>query len=85
MAETPLLHRRLTPDQRETLRVIDAFQRANGFPPTMREVQDALVLGSPSSALSRLETLRRYGLVDWRDRQFRTLHLTPFGQRYLAL
>lgn len=83
MAETPPVHRHLTADQMETLRAIDEFHRANGFAPSMREMRDALGLYAVSSVFSRLGTLRRYGLVEWRDGQVRSLKLTPAGHEYL--
>jgi repressor LexA len=83
MAETPLLHRHLTRVQAETLRMIDAYHDGHGYPPTVREVQEVLRLAAVSSAFSRLETLRRYGLIEWEDGQFRTLRLTDSGHAHL--
>ena len=83
MAATQVLHRRLTSEQVTTLATIAAFHRENGFAPTVRDVQEALGLAAPSSAFERLNTLRRYGLVDWRDGQVRTLHLTEAGHAAL--
>lgn len=60
----------LTPRQKEAL---DAVRKHE--PCTVGEVADELHLASVSSALYLLRVLRSHGLVDWAERQHRTIHL----------
>ena len=53
----------LTPRQREVLEVIEQFQRERGFPPSVREIGEAVGLTSPSTVHSHLNTLTRLGYL----------------------
>ena len=53
----------LTPRQRRVLEVIkDAVER-RGYPPSMREIGEAVGLTSPSSVAHQLHTLERKGFI----------------------
>lgn len=53
----------LTPRQQQVLEFIRASVRANGYPPTVREICAALDLSSPSTVHAHLANLERLGLV----------------------
>ena len=51
----------LTPRQREILEVIEQHQRDRGFPPSVREIGEAVGLTSPSTVHAHLATLEKLG------------------------
>ncbi len=53
----------LTPRQREILEVIEQHQRDRGFPPSVREIGEAVGLTSPSTVHAHLATLQRLGFL----------------------
>lgn len=53
----------LTTRQREVLETIDAHMRERGYPPSVREIGDAVGLSSPSTVHSHLRTLQRLGYL----------------------
>jgi repressor LexA len=53
----------LTPRQREILDVIEQHQRDRGFPPSVREIGEAVGLTSPSTVHAHLATLQRLGFL----------------------
>ena len=53
----------LTPRQREVLEVIEQYQRERGFPPSVREIGEAVGLTSPSTVHAHLATLQRLGYL----------------------
>ena len=59
MSESPAL----TDRQREILDFIDAQMRERGYPPSVREIGEAVALTSPSTVHSHLATLQRYGFL----------------------
>ena len=59
MSESPAL----TDRQREILDFIDAQMRERGYPPSVREIGEAVGLTSPSTVHSHLATLQRYGYL----------------------
>jgi repressor LexA len=58
MAET-----NLTPRQREILEFIDRQMRERGYPPSVREIGEAVGLTSPSSVHAQLNSLQRLGYL----------------------
>ena len=58
MADAPLTDR-----QRQILEVIEANLRERGYPPTVREIGEAVGLTSPSTVHNHLETLKRLGYL----------------------
>jgi len=54
---------RLTPRQRRMLETIRASVEGRGYPPTMREIGEAVGLASPSSVKHQLTTLERKGYL----------------------
>src|SRR5947209_11204383 len=58
MTETSLTER-----QREILEVIEAHMRARGYPPSVREIGEAVGLTSPSTVHAHLATLQRLGFL----------------------
>ena len=53
----------LTPRQREILEFIESSTRDRGFPPSVREIGEAVGLNSPSTVHNHLETLSRLGYL----------------------
>jgi repressor LexA len=53
----------LTTRQREILEVIDRAMRDRGYPPSVREIGEAVGLTSPSTVHSHLATLQRLGFL----------------------
>jgi repressor LexA len=53
----------LTARQEQVLRFIREFTRANGYPPTVREIGSELELSSPSTVHVHLGNLERLGLI----------------------
>ncbi len=53
----------LTPRQRAILEMIHAHVDEHGYPPSVREIGDAVGLRSPSSVHSQLESLQRKGYL----------------------
>ncbi len=54
---------RLTPRQRRVLETIRTSVEARGYPPTMREIGEAVGLASPSSVKHQLTSLERKGYL----------------------
>jgi repressor LexA len=55
--------KRLTPRQREILEFIEAQSRERGYPPSVREIGEAVGLTSPSTVHSHLNSLSRMGFL----------------------
>jgi repressor LexA len=53
----------LTPRQREILVMIDQSMRDRGYPPSVREIGEAVGLTSPSTVHTHLSTLQRLGFL----------------------
>jgi repressor LexA len=53
----------LTSRQREILEVIDHHMRTRGYPPSVREIGEAVGLTSPSTVHNHLASLQRLGLL----------------------
>ncbi len=56
----------ITDRQREILEFIERQMRERGYPPSVREIGEAVGLTSPSTVHTHLATLQRLGLL-WRD------------------
>ena len=61
-----MTHHELTDRQREILDVIVAAMRDRGYPPSVREIGEAVGLTSSSTVHSHLATLQKHGYL-WRD------------------
>ena len=55
--------KRLSPRQREILQFIESQARDRGYPPSVREIGEAVGLTSPSTVHSHLNTLSRLGYL----------------------
>lgn len=69
--DTPPTHR-----QMEVRNWIDAYCKATGLNPTIREVAKAFGFRSPNGVMCHLHPLRDRGLVNWIDGRSRTLRVT---------
>ena len=56
---------KLTQRQRQVLETIIDFVKTNEYPPTLRELADALGASSRNSAVKHLTTLDRKGYIKW--------------------
>lgn len=70
-----------TERQLEYLRAIAELTEQLGYPPTVREIGEAVGVKSSSTAMRTLEVLRRKGLVEWAPESPRTIRLTWAGRR----
>jgi repressor LexA len=55
--------KRITPRQRQVLEFIESQMRDRGFPPSVREIGEAVGLTSPSTVHSHLNTLTKLGYL----------------------
>ncbi|WP_328857797.1 transcriptional repressor LexA [Williamsia herbipolensis] len=62
-ADGPISEADLTPRQAKVLEVIRASVRERGYPPSIREIGDAVGLNSTSSVAHQLRTLERKGFL----------------------
>lgn len=69
----------LTFRQFEVLEVIAESVETNGFPPTIREIGDALDISSTNGVNDHLKALERKGCVTRAEMRGRTLRVTPTG------
>ena len=53
----------LTPRQREVLEIIELHMRERGYPPSVREIGEAVGLTSPSTVHAHLDALQRHGYL----------------------
>lgn len=53
----------LTPRQRQILEIIEQHMRQHGYPPSVREIGEAVGLTSPSTVHTHLSTLQRLGFL----------------------
>ena len=53
----------LTPRQREILNVISTSMQERGYPPSVREIGEAVGLNSPSTVHNHLNTLQKMGFL----------------------
>jgi repressor LexA len=58
-----LTEHQLTTRQREILDMIDRSMRERGYPPSVREIGEAVGLTSPSTVHTHLSTLQRLGFI----------------------
>ncbi len=63
MYDDPMSPQRITARQREILDYIEAQMQARGYPPSVREIGEAVGLTSPSTVHSHLNTLERLGYL----------------------
>jgi len=65
----------LTPIRREILSYLQSFARENGYPPSIREICQAVGLRSPSTVHSHIQILREGGYLDKDDRKTRAINI----------
>ena len=65
----------LTDRQAEILELIRAFWSGQGYPPTVRELQELTGIKSPNGMQNHLIALRRKGWITWEDGKSRTIRL----------
>ena len=77
--------RGLTPRRRQIVEIIDDSVRRNGYPPSMREIGDAVGLASTSSVSYQLTVLEQEGYLSRAARRPRTAALrAPASEPALA-
>ena len=65
----------LTPKQQRIYDFIRTFTRRQGYPPTLREIGQAVGVRSPSTVKYHLDNLRQVGLIQWDGGKTRSLSL----------
>lgn len=78
-------HRKPTPRQLDTLRVIYNLTEEHGVPPTLREICTALGIASTNGASTHVQALTRRKLLNPTDGRSRTLVITPKGYEVLGV
>lgn len=73
-----------TNKQKEILRAIDRLSREVAYPPTLREICDALEIASTANLHGQLLALQRRGLVSKKPSTARSLLLTPAAAQYVG-
>ena len=71
----------LTPRQRKVLHAIEQFGQRRGYPPTLREIGEAVGLASSSSVAHHLSCLQDMGYLSRDEGRPRTAVLRPSGDR----
>ena len=74
----------LTERQREILDFIDAQMRERGYPPSVREIGEAVGLTSPSTVHSHLATLQRLGYLTRDSTKPRAIEVHTDGKADVA-
>lgn len=77
-------HRPLTPRQTEALVFIAAYTTEHGYPPTTRELSDAMGIASNNGAAEHLDRLMRKGLIKRTPMVARSIVLTDAGRAFIA-
>lgn len=67
----------MTGIQNAILGAIKRMTEARGYPPTVREIGEAVGLASTSSVKAHLDTLYREGYITWEPKSPRTIRITP--------
>ena len=70
----------ITPRQRELLGHIASISE-RGYPPSIRELCDAMRVSAPSGVRESLVSLQGKGLLDWAPHTARSIVLTSKGRR----
>lgn len=63
------------PRQRDLLRAIGRLTNEQGYPPTIRELVDAMGYTTPNAVAQHLRLLQRKGWVIWEPGKSRTLRV----------
>jgi repressor LexA len=66
----------LTARQHEVIDTIDRLSEQHGYPPTFRELGNALDISSTNGVISHLKPLKALGFVRWEQGKPRTLVTT---------
>jgi repressor LexA len=66
----------LTKKQFETLEAIESFIKGNGFSPSIRDLVGALGLASPAPVQSRLEKLKKAGVISMQANLSRSISVS---------
>ncbi|MDH7570884.1 MAG: transcriptional repressor LexA [Armatimonadota bacterium] len=68
----------LTERQRQVLRAICAMRQASGYPPTVREIGQAVGLASSCTVQKHLNALERKGFIRRNSRRSRTIEILEY-------
>ncbi|MGQ9872702.1 transcriptional repressor LexA [Leptodesmis sp.] len=71
----------LTEAQQELYDWLVEYIRENQYPPSIRQMMEAMGLKSPAPVQSRLEHLRSKGYIQWTEGKARTIQLTQNAMR----
>jgi len=70
------MHKPLSDRQKNMLQYINDYVETKNYPPSIREIGEAVELKSSSTVKGHLDRLKASGYITWEDRKPRTLRLT---------
>ncbi len=71
----------LTESQRQILRFLATFTKESGFPPSVREIAEAMDWTSTNAVTEQLQRLEKHGLLTRQVMVARSTVLTSAGKR----
>ncbi len=77
--------KKLSPKRLEILQYLTDFTEQNGYPPSIREICEAVHLRSPSTVHAHLKVLKEGGYLDKDDRKTRAICLKGSRQGYRSI
>ena len=77
--------KKLSPKRLEILQYLTDFTEQNGYPPSIREICEAVNLRSPSTVHTHLKVLRDGGYLDKDDHKTRAISLKGSRQGYRSV
>lgn len=78
-----VMRRPLTARQFETLEFIATWSSRWGFPPTIREICEALEINSTNAVADKLNVLESLGLIERFQMMARGMRVTPLGHEVI--
>lgn len=78
------MNEKITPRQKELLKIIYSFIKNTGYPPTFEEMKEKLKVSSNQSILDLLNQLHRKKIIKKSPQSARGLIILPFGYNILG-
>lgn len=75
---------KITPRQKELLTIIYDFIKASGYPPTLGDMRERLVVSSNQSVLDLLEKLKELKMIKKDESTARSISILPAGYKLLG-
>ncbi len=71
--------------QKKILRFIDDFSRKNNFSPSMREITEAIGMGSAASVCAHMKRMKNEGYLEYSEGKSRSEYLTRAGRKLIGV